>query len=178
MSGYLAPIGPAPSSDQELDVVLQAAVVGITGLPGNLVRPRWQKLPPTQPAHDTNWAAIAVTQETPDQYAHLRPDPADETLSIQQRHWTMLVLVSFYGPAASAYVLRLRNGLLIPQNLEVLRDNNIAFQEGGDGLVVPELINQQWYRRVDVQLTFRRMVEMRYAIARFASAPLTLTPNS
>lgn len=169
---YSAPIGPPPSSDQALDIVFQRAIAGITGIPGNLVRPRWQATPPTQPSKDTNWIALGIVREVPDTYAHVRQDPANNQQVIQRRHWTLETLVSCYGPAASAYLLRLRNGLLISENLEALRADNIAFQEGGDETTVPELINQQWYRRVDVPLTFRRQVEMRYARPTILVAPL------
>ena len=44
--GYLA--GQlAPLADDELDDAIQAAVASISGLPGDLVRPRWQPAGPS-----------------------------------------------------------------------------------------------------------------------------------
>jgi len=61
-----AVVTTSPLMDAALDAVFQALVVGITGLPGTLVRPRWQPVPPTQPSVTTNWAAIGVTTNAAD----------------------------------------------------------------------------------------------------------------
>lgn len=177
MSGFLPPLTTAPADDLDLDKVFQATVVGITGLAGNLVRPRWQKTPPTQPGPDTDWIALGTVRQTPDQYAHKRQDPTNSERTILRRHVTIEVLVSCYGPNGMSLLNRLRNGLLMDANRNALRAYGIAFQEGGDETNVPELVNQQWYRRVDCPLTFRRQVETSYAGPTILTAPITLTPN-
>ena len=59
-------IPSAPLEDDALDAVLQAMVVGITGLSGDLVRSQWQVVSPKQPERYTNWCAIGVLTSTPD----------------------------------------------------------------------------------------------------------------
>ena len=184
MSGYIPPLGAAPSADIDLDLVFQALVKGITGLPGSMVRPRWQVTPPTQPPINTNWVGVSVVSETPDQYGFLEtrwypealPDPAYTNL-LFHRHWSLEVLASFYGPAASAYAARMQNGFHLPQNLDELRrTSGIAFQETAQQLLVPELIDQQWYRRVDVTSIFRIKRSTPYAGAELQSAIVTVNP--
>src|SRR4051812_9766277 len=48
--GYLSPVVASSAlQDAALDALLQQMVAGITGLPGNMVRPRWQPVTPKQP---------------------------------------------------------------------------------------------------------------------------------
>ena len=48
--GFLSPLStPAPLEDQALADFFQQYVAGITGIAGNLVRPRWQAEPPNIP---------------------------------------------------------------------------------------------------------------------------------
>lgn len=57
---------PTLALDDPFDAFLQSLVVGVTGIPGNLCRPRWQPIPPAEPEVGTDWCAIGVTEETPD----------------------------------------------------------------------------------------------------------------
>lgn len=65
--GYLlsAPVLPLPAN-LTFTQFLQQVFVGISGLPANLVRPRWQIDPPKQPDINTNWLAIGSPKMTPD----------------------------------------------------------------------------------------------------------------
>ncbi|WP_217284496.1 phage neck terminator protein [Pseudomonas nitroreducens] len=58
--GYLTPAGAPTPADEALEDILQPMVVGITGLPGKMVRPRWQPGNPKQPEPNVNWCAIGV----------------------------------------------------------------------------------------------------------------------
>lgn len=51
--GYLPP-STSPAYDAALDQMFHDLVMGITGLTGDLVRPRWQAEPPQQPEHSVN----------------------------------------------------------------------------------------------------------------------------
>jgi len=66
--GFLLPLipPPIPLEDDQLDDLLQAWVVGLTGLPSEMVRPRWQTPTPTRPQSTTDWAAIGITDEQPE----------------------------------------------------------------------------------------------------------------
>jgi hypothetical protein len=63
--GYLVPVSPLPLDDEELGRRLSNVVAGVTGIPGNLVRPRWQKNPPPIPDEGVDWVAVGVTSYRP-----------------------------------------------------------------------------------------------------------------
>lgn len=169
--GYLTPDAtPSPIEDAALDAAFQKAIVGITALPGNMVRPRWQEKPPKQPEPSVNWCAFGVTSQIPDAGPHIQhvsADPGNDTL---RRHEEIDVLATFYGPLAKQYAAILRDGFGIPQNIEELKASGIAFIDAGDIRPVPELVNQQWIRRADIQLRFRRAVTRSYAIRNILAA--------
>ncbi len=66
--GYLLPQDGTPTlePDDPFDTLIQSIVVGVTGMPGDLVRPRWQPVPLAEPEPGTDWCAIGVTGEDPD----------------------------------------------------------------------------------------------------------------
>lgn len=176
--GWLQPTGKitAPAEGDALDDLLQQAVVGITGLAGTLVRPRWQPVPTQEPpAPDTNWCAIGVHDETPDDNAaviHHGDGDAEDTdtgalaggWSETQRHSDLQVLASFYGAQALSYANILRDGLAIAQNRDMLRAGGLAFVSSGKAVAMPELVSNRWRRRFDVMIKFRRMVQRSYAV--------------
>jgi len=167
--GYLAPVGAVPADDLDLDVLLQGAVAGITGLPGEMVRPRWQPVTPRQPEPNENWCAIGIASEQPENTPSIEHDPGSGTSTLK-RHPVFEVLASFYGPAAGRYAATLRDGLYIPQNREPLRAAGVAVVSIGDAISAPDLVNQQWVRRRDVRITLRRVTVRTY--------PGTLTISS
>lgn len=176
--GWLQPTGKiaAQASDSDLDDLLQQAVVGITGLAGELVRPRFQRTPPQQPPNpDTNWCAIGVRDEDPDDNAamihHGSGDEGDTDTgplsggwTESQRHVDLDVLASFYGKGARAMAGVLRDGLGIAQNRDMLRASGLAFISVGKPVITSDLISNQWRARVDLPIKFRRQVSRSYAI--------------
>lgn len=178
MSEYILPIGPPPSDDLDLDLVFQNFAVGLTGLPGKMVRPRYQTTPAVQPpSPETNWCAVGGIREYPDQYGRLKVDPQNNAQHILTRHWTIEVLFSFYGPAGKGYVERLQNGALIPQNLDILRKEGVSYKETSEPVFAPEQIGAQWYRRRDVMLTFRSQRDSVYAGGIIEVPVLSIIPN-
>lgn len=181
MTAFTVPT--APVEDDALDDVLQAMVVGITGLEADLVRPRWQVVTPKQPEPGTNWCSIGVMTSTADTFAVMKhiagvsiTDPAGD-LSI--RHEQLEVLVSFYGPNAKSYLGVLRDGLGVSQNLEAAQASGLYFTGVMEpGRASPEFINQQWVRRWDSALTFRRMVARAYLVNNILSAEVDLFDDS
>lgn len=175
--GYLVPVSAPPANDDALEDILQAAVVGITGLDGSLVRPRWQPGNPKQPEASVDWCAFGVTETEPeDGTAYVAHDGnANGGLGQDnlQRHESFRVLASFYGPNAAGYAQRLRDGLYIAQNREELAASLIAFVNTDTIRQVPEFVNNQWVKRYDLSVNFRRKVERAYAIQNLASAGIT-----
>src|SRR5450830_286484 len=94
--GYLAPGGATPVDDAALDAVLQGFVAGVTGLPGSLVRPRWQPTVPKQPPLDANWCAIGVTDTDPDAVPTILHNGAGNGVDNLYRNEVITVLASFY----------------------------------------------------------------------------------
>lgn len=74
------------------------------------------------------------------------------------------LLASLYGPQADDNALLLHDGLMLRQNREILTIYDMALIEVGDALRVPELINSQWYDRVDLPIHLRRSVHRDYPI--------------
>ena len=159
---FLAPLSSAPAEDAALDAILQSLVVGVTALPGPLVRPRWQAIPPPIPEITVDWAAIGVTEETTepnvDTLHQATGGPIDGLSTTLE--WTELtVSCSFYGPNARGNAKLLRAGLMVAQNRETLYRQDLALKAiPGPTTFLGEIVNQQTYRRVDISFVLRRTV--------------------
>ena len=163
--GFLSPTSALPAEDDALDTILQGLVVGVVALPGNLVRPRWQPVPPTQPEAGTDWCAIGVVDEDPEPNISLPHTGAGDGFSTSIDNDIVTVLASFYGPNARGNAKILRTGLMIPQNREFLFSTGLALMEiPGKSRFLPDLVNQQTLRRVDIQMRFRRRTQLNWAI--------------
>lgn len=177
--GYLAPEdAPAPAEDADLDALFQAAVRDVTGLPGALVRPRWQPTMPKQPEPSVNWCALAVTLITPDDGPAIEHLPQGDGAEQVVRHEELEVLTTFYGPQAQGFAARLRDGISLPQNMEALQTSAIGLTEVGRIRTAPELVNQQWIRRCDLVLYFRRKVTRVYPIRHIVAADVHLIDDT
>ena len=168
-AGFLAPSSGLPPEDQALDELLQALVVGVCGLPGALVRPRWQSRPPPVPEPTTDFCAIGVLSE------HSEPNislvhtsnsaayPQGFSTSFDQD--VVTVMASFYGPTARGNAKLLRTGLMIAQNRETLYNSGLALMEmPGDTTFLPEIVNNQTLRRADITIMFRRRTALVWPI--------------
>ena len=175
--GLLVPAStPNPSQDLNLDALFQVAISGITGLAGSLVRPRWQVNPPKSPEASVDWCAIGVVSETPDSspsivhQGSLVGQVGEIGKDNLQRHGDIDILVSCYGPNAGKYIGLIKDGFTVPQNMETLKASGIGFVDNGVIRVVPELYNQQWIRRCDILLRFRRQTKREYPVLNILSA--------
>lgn len=183
--GLIAPVAETPPlTDDALDALFQVAVAGITGISGAMVRPRWQPVPPKQPEPSVDWCAIGITDITPDEgpsiqhVGSLVGEVGEIGRDDFKRHETITLLCTFHGPLGMRYAAKLRDGIGIPQNMEGLKANGIGFVESGPIRTVPELYNQQWIRRFDLMLIFRRKVSRTYPILNILSAdPVNTTDN-
>ncbi|WP_448952133.1 phage neck terminator protein [Labrys neptuniae] len=171
--GYLAPTSPMPPDDDAFDDILQSAVSAITGIPGALVRPRWQPVAPPQPDASVNWCAIGVISYDPDANAAFLASVDGQSQS-SQRHERIELLASFYGPAASSYAHLLRDGLAVPQNREALRSNGVAFVGTDTIRAAPELLNQSWRKRFDIPVLMNRQVNRTWPVLSILSAGGTI----
>jgi hypothetical protein len=165
----------APAYDAELDAVFQQLVTGLTGLPGSLVRPRWQATQPKQPEASQNWVAIGATSIESDGWgaviAHNDSGSGNDSVT----RWEILtVLVSAYGPAAMRYASQIRDGLFLPQNAEFLRANDMGMIDSDQIRTLPNLVNQVYRHRYDIQFRLRRKATRTYAIRNLAAVEIDL----
>lgn len=168
--GYLLPAA-AIAEDAALDAIFQKMVVGMTGLTGGMVRPRWQVVNPKPPEPTVNWVSVGVTDDNPDSNAAVTHIDGQDNL---RRHEEITVSATFYGPGARSYAKMVRDGLFIAQNREELRANGIEFINTGRIIAVPELVNQQWQRRYDMPIVFRRVITRSYAVLDIETADIVL----
>jgi len=176
--GYLLPgdTPAAPATDLALDGIFQQLVVNLTGLPGNMVRPRWQPTPPQEPGLTEDWAAVGVTQITPEGYSpSITHSSSADTLN---RHERIEVTASFYGPDGQSNASIVRDGICIPQNMEALNALAIGLIDASVIRSVPELVNQRYRRRYDLTLTFRRQIVRVYPILDIASSESIITSDT
>jgi hypothetical protein len=175
--GYLTPSSVnGDLNDTALIVFLQQVVVGITGLPGNMVRPRWQPEPPNIPDFGTNWAAIGPGAEEPDSFAFTKTNGTNTTV-ISNR--VVDILCSFYGPLAQTNSGVLRLGLQVAQNREVMQLAGFNLVGGvGKGLPLPVLIKQRWQYRYDVPFRIRQQQQYTYSVLSLLSAEGTVSLQS
>lgn len=172
--GYLQPAAsPAPLEGQALYQFVQQWVVGVTGMDGSVVRPRWQSEPPNIPAQFTCWAALGVTSRPSDEYPY--SDWNQSLLAFQlQRHEELATLISFYDTGvtgeADYYAALFRDGAAVAQNREVLVEAGMNVVRVGSLVTVSSLFKQRWLYRVDLDLSLRREIDRLYPVETLVAA--------
>ena len=176
--GFLTPISVLPINDRPLEDIFSVVLAGITGLPPNMVRPRFQPTVPNQPGYEENWVAFGVTVTEQDVYPyhrHVSSLESPQGATIVERDEYMDVLCSFYGSNNHEYMARWREGLAIEQNRYTMGDLGIKLVAVGKNPVsVPALFKNTWTRRVDLSCQFSRRVSVTYGIRSIASAAVEL----
>lgn len=155
---------------------IQSVLVGVSGLPGTLVRPEWQVAPPKQPDIFTNWLAFGIMSTKLDTYAWVDADAAGNVSSI--RHQDLEVTCRFYGPAAYDNAGVLSNGFQIPQNRAVLKSGNMDFTNNGEIMHVPDLVNERWVDSYQMSIFLKREVQPFYPVLTINSASGVITANA
>ncbi|MBN3822350.1 hypothetical protein G3O00_01800 [Burkholderia sp. Ac-20384] len=177
--GYLAPsVDAPPAEDDALDDLVHDLIAGITALPPDLVRPRWQPTVPKQPEPGTDWCAFGVQEQEPDAGPAIQHDGTGDGSDTYVRHQDLDVMCTFYGPRAKGYAQRIADGLAIPQNREQLQLQDMAFVGVGPIRAAPDLVNQQWVRSYDMTVKLRRKITRTYAVLNLKSATVATTTDS
>lgn len=167
--GYLQsqPHFPELPNDFSLTQFIQTALTGISGLSGDLVRPKWQKNPPKQPDIDVNWMAFALVQNKSDTNAYTTLNP-DGSYNLQRME-DLEVQCAFFGEDAADVAAATRDGFQIAQNLEALQFAKMGFVNTNQMVHVPDLVNERWVDRYEMSVFLRREILRVYPILTFAS---------
>ena len=175
-SGYLLPQSQ-PSSFGELSFqqFLQTILVGISGLPGNLVIPRWQLDDPKQPEIGINWISFGLTEDDSDTNAYVGIDSSGNNQFMRMEALTLQC--SFYGPNSLEVGKAVRDGLQITQNLQTLQAANMGFVNTSTMTRVPDFVNEQWVDRWEMSIYMRRQIMRVYPILTFVSGSGILHSN-
>lgn len=141
-------------------------IMGLTGIDKTLIRPRWQPNQPITPVSGTDWIAFGVSELEGDNTAYTVKTLTGANLV---RHEKYQVLCSFYGTNAKTTYRKMRDGLEIGQNREVLFLNNMGYVTSSVATHAPELINDIWHDRYDATFQFAREVTKAYNILEIES---------
>jgi len=180
--GYLLPLAdPEPLEGLALNNFIQGWIAGVTGLAGNLVRPRWQAEPPNVPPTATAWAAVGTTVRPADEFPLIVHNPNGNGGLGQDelhQHEDIDILVSFYdlgtNGQAEALAALLRQGLAINQNLEPLTLNGMGLISCGPSIALPSIFKTRWNYRVDMTVTIKREIVRVYPVQNIQSIDITL----
>jgi hypothetical protein len=172
--GYLAPTSTAPTEDAALVDLLQAAVSTLSGIPGNLVRPRQQPEPVNLPPNTVTWAAIGIIGRTHETFAAVEHVATGDGYDRIARTEEFTLLCSFYGPGNDTAASLVQDGFSVPQNREALQAIGIVPINVGNRTAAPELINNLWYEREDMPIYFRRLVVRNYPVLNLLSSQIAV----
>lgn len=172
MANFLTPVSVLPLNDRPLEDIFTEAIMGITGLPEGMVRPRYQPSPPNQPDFEANWVAFGVNITEQDVFHYDKQVEFEgDSAMVVERDEYMDVLCSFYGADNNQFMSRWRDGLAIEQNRWSLGELGIQLVAIGKQPVnVPALLKGTWARRVDLSCQFSRRVSVTYAVRSIESA--------
>lgn len=177
--GYLVPASTGPLEDDALIDFLQTVVVGITGIAGRYVRPRWQEEPPNLPPRNVSWAAIGVTDQIANAYPYVEHESGAQGTDTAVQNETFKLDCSFYGPLAETNAGLLRDGLAIAQNREQLFLAGMALVAVPATMTqVPTLLKERWLRRVDMPVMFAREIRRTYPVLNLLSAVGTIRTDT
>ena len=179
--GYLTPAStPAPLEGQALLRFFQQIIVGVSGLPGDMVRPYWQTEPPNVPEQGEAWCAFKIARRPSDEYPfvgrlpYLPEDQGDHL----QRHEELNVATTFYDTGSNGqadyFAALFRDGMAVPQNREPLFLAGMGLTKIGDALSVPELLKKRWQYRVDFEFSVNRQIDRYYPVNTIIAAEGTI----
>ncbi len=173
--GYLSPDPAEPVLEgSELEDFFQTVIVGISGVASTLVRPRWQPEPGNLPDADQTWLAFGITTITPDTYAVELHEPDGEGTDEIWRNELIELMLSGYGPQASTAIARFRDGLQVSQNREALQAEKMNLVDTGEPITAPTLVKDRWLNRIDMRVTFTRVIRRVYSVENIESSNVTI----
>lgn len=173
MTTFLQPI-VQPLEGQPLLDFLQGWLVGVSGYPGENVRPRWQTEPANLPLATVDWMSFGIMSRVADSFPYESEDPSG-TFTNYIRHEELRILLSFYGPNADSFAAIVRDGIFLPWNNEYLFPQSMNVHGVDDLVNVSEIVKFQWYKHFDLPIALRRKLVYNYAIESLLSVTGTVT---
>lgn len=161
--GYLGPLNDPPQDDA-FGNWLHDVFAGITGLPGDMVRPRWQPEPPNRPEFGVDWMAAGVSERKFDFTPFIGHRDQGDGHDVLQEHEVLTIRCSFYGPSCERYASYLRRGFFVDQNRAECRKAGVGLVDIDAQLSMPEFMEQRWWPRTDLNVILRREIRMDYPV--------------
>lgn len=150
-----------PIEGLELRRALQAIFAALSGLPGNMVRPAFQKDPAPWPDSGTDWMAFNVASRSTVGTAY--QDPATDNGIVHahafrtKRDVKFVIQFYFYGPDGAAIHGRMRDAIEIGQNRDTLMALGFGFTRMTDAQYVGEQTpDEEYLDRWDAQMVLTR----------------------
>lgn len=173
--GYLLPevTGESLSGDN-LRNLLQEFVVGLTGLSGNVVIPRWQPEPVNVPDRAITWVSLGLSNRNPNSFPSIVHHPDGEGFDQLISHQELELTLTFYGPQADYYCGRFRDGVFVEQNREILILNSIEVVDIGNQINTAELIKNIYTSRYDISISLRQKIIRKYPILNVLEPSFTI----
>lgn len=173
--GYLTPdSSPAPLQGNPLLDFIHNWLQGLSALPGDLIRPRWQPESINIPDASVTWLAFGIIKKVADTFASEVHYPTNEGYNEIRRHEVVSFLVSVYGPNSDEIASLIRDNMQVSQNREVLQLNSMGLIASSDLTTAPELIKEKWLQRVDFSFEIRRQIKREYSVLNILSLDGTL----
>lgn len=179
--GFLGPkAGSAiPIQDIALQDFLQKSIAGVSGLDPVNVRPKWQRVPPNLPdiTGATTWCSYGITSRQQSTFGYEEFDLVTSAYTVR-RNENIDLLLNFYGGNSDAAAMYFRLGIELAQNRELLKTMGFDSKYVGEQQNVPEMINNLWLQRSDIQWRLSREVAIIYDIQSIASLTGTITRDT
>lgn len=177
--GYLTEV-KAPIEGKELQRFIQQFLMGVSGLPGSLVRPAYQQEPAAWPDVDTDWLAFWEKDRTTTGY--VTEIIAQEVIKPHKHktvsHVEMSIQLAAYGPMAASIISRIRDGIQLSQNRDVLHTKGFAVVNLQSlGFIGDQTPDNEYLNRWDGVLTLRREEVREFDISTFLGADGIIAAN-
>lgn len=155
---------------EQVEQVIHDLILGLTDIPGDLIRPVWQEEQPQQPTILTNWCAFGFT-EFRNQWLPIK-DYSSGTQMTMMEFFTCALWM--YGPQAVNNCALIRDSLFISRNREALLAVGTKFIDTSAIRRIPELINTKMYERAYMEIELVRGVYRNYNIQEITGGSVAL----